>query len=110
MLLKPPKSISDQIYEHLKTSIFSGEIESGERLTQEKVAADLATSRTPIREAFRRLEQDGLIKRLPQGGVLVTTVDENAIDHILGFREALEVYGIELACDRISQLIRICAS
>jgi len=34
--------------------------------------------------------------------VLVTTVDENAIDHILGFREALEVYGIELACDRIS--------
>jgi DNA-binding GntR family transcriptional regulator len=103
MLFKPPKSISDQIYEHLKNTILSGKIESGGRLTQEKVAAELTTSRTPIREAFRRLEQDGLIERLPQGGVRVTPVDENTINHILGFREVLEVYGIKLACDRISQ-------
>jgi DNA-binding GntR family transcriptional regulator len=103
MIFKPPKSISDQIYEHLKTCILNREIESGERLTQEKVAADLATSRTPIREAFRRLEQDCLIERLPQGGVRVTPVDENTIEHILGFREALEAYSIELACNRISK-------
>ena len=99
MLFKPPKFISDQIDKYLKTSIFDGEIESGERLTQEKVAADLTTSRTPIRQAFRRLKQDGLIERLPPGGVRVKPVDENTIDHILGFRKALEVYGIELACN-----------
>ena len=103
MIIEPPKSIADQIYEHLKSGILSGSVEPGERLNQEKVADELSTSRTPVREAFRRLEQEGLVERLPQGGVRVTSIDLESISHIFGVRQALEGYAIELACDRITQ-------
>lgn len=103
MVIEPPKSIADQIYEHLKSAILGGSIEPGERLNQEKVAEELKTSRTPVREAFRRLQQEGLVERLPQGGVRVTSIDMESIAHIFGVRQALERYAIELACDRISE-------
>jgi DNA-binding GntR family transcriptional regulator len=102
MVIEPPKSISDQIYEYLKARILYGEIEPGERLAQEKVAEQLQISRMPVREAFRRLEQDGLVERLPQGGLRVTPITMETISHVFGIRAALEAYAIELACDRIS--------
>ncbi|MCF8106412.1 MAG: GntR family transcriptional regulator [Desulfohalobiaceae bacterium] len=103
IIIDTPKSISDQVYEYLKSQIISDQISSSERLTQEKVAEEINTSRTPVREAFRRLEQDGLVERLPQGGIRVTTVDPESISHKFGVREALEAYAIELACDQISE-------
>ncbi|BCJ88545.1 GntR family transcriptional regulator [Effusibacillus dendaii] len=52
----------EQIYENLRTAIFSGEIRSGERLVDSRVAEKLQVSRSPVREAFRKLEQDGLLE------------------------------------------------
>jgi DNA-binding GntR family transcriptional regulator len=100
--LEPPNSISDQIYERLKQQILHGEIEPGERLMQNQVAENLRASRTPVREAFRRLEQDGLVERVPQGGVRVTRLDIETIQEVFGIRKVLEAYAIELACDRIT--------
>lgn len=100
--LKPPNSISDQIYEQLKQRILLGEIEPGERLMQNQVAENLRASRTPVREAFRRLEQDGLVERVPQGGVKVTGIDLDTIQDVFGIRKVLEAYAVELACDRIT--------
>jgi DNA-binding GntR family transcriptional regulator len=100
--LEPPNSISDQIYERLKQQILHGEIEAGERLMQNQVAENLRASRTPVREAFRRLEQDGLVERVPQGGVRVTRLDIEAIQEVFGIRNVLEAYAIELACGRIT--------
>jgi DNA-binding GntR family transcriptional regulator len=100
--LEPPNSISDQIYERLKQQILHGEIEPGERLMQNQVAESLRASRTPVREAFRRLEQDGLVERVPQGGVRVTHLDIEAIQEVFGIRNVLEAYAIELACGRIT--------
>lgn len=100
--LEPPNSISDQIYERLKQQILRGEIEPGERLMQIQVAENLRASRTPVREAFRRLEQDGLVERLPQGGVRVTRPDTETIQEVFGIRKVLEAYAIELVCDRIT--------
>ena len=100
--LEPPNSISDQIYERLKKQILHGEIEPGERLMQNQVAESLKASRTPVREAFRRLEQDGLVERVPQGGVRVTPLDHETIQEVFGIRKVLEAYAIELACDRIT--------
>lgn len=101
--LEPPNSISDQIYERLKQKILFGEIESGERLMQNQVAENLQASRTPVREAFRRLEQDGLVERVPQGGVRVTRLDMEAIQEVFGIRTVLEAYAVELACGRITE-------
>lgn len=99
--LEPPNSISDQVYEYLKEKILYGDIEPGERLMQVQVAESLKASRTPVRDAFRRLEQDGLVERLPQGGVRVTSVDPETIRCVFGIRGVLEAYAVELACDSI---------
>ena len=101
--LEPPNSISDQIYERLKQQILHGEIEAGERLMQNQVAENLRASRTPVREAFHRLEQDGLVERVPQGGVRVTRLDMEAIQEVFGIRNVLEAYAVELACGRITE-------
>lgn len=100
MIIESPNSISDQVYEYLKSQILQDEIDPGMRLTQEKVAEAVNTSRTPVREAFRRLEQEGLVERVPQGGVRVTSVDPESVAKKFDVREALEVYAIGLACER----------
>lgn len=102
--LKPPNSISDQIYEKIKERILHGNIEPGERLRQNQVAQALRASRTPVRDAFRRLEQDGLVERIPQGGVRVTPLDMETIKEVFGIRKVLEGYAVELACERITSV------
>jgi DNA-binding GntR family transcriptional regulator len=100
-IIVPPRSISDQIYEFLKERILLGEIVPGERIIESSVAEDLKTSRTPVREAFQRLVQDGLVERVPQGGVRVTVITPRMVKEVFGIRAVLEVYAVELACDNI---------
>jgi DNA-binding GntR family transcriptional regulator len=97
-----PKSISNQVYDLLKGKILASEIEPGERLMQIPVAEALNVSRTPIREAFVRLEHDGLVERLPQGGVRVTPLSLETINKVFGIRGVLEGYAAELVCDNIT--------
>lgn len=99
----PPKSISDQIYELLKKKIVYNEIKPGERLMQEEIAGVFKASRTPIREAFILLEKDGLVERLPQGGVRITQIDIETVEDVYGIRGALEAYAVELACKKIQE-------
>jgi DNA-binding GntR family transcriptional regulator len=101
--MQPPKSIPDQIYEYVMERIHRGEIQEGERLIEVKIAETLQTSRTPVREAFRLLEQDGVIERLPQGGVRVTEVFEETAREIFGIRSVLECYAMKLACEAITR-------
>ena len=102
VVLIPPKSISDQIYEVLKERISLGIISPGERIIENSIASDLKTSRTPVREAFQRLVQDGLAERVPQGGVRVTVIAPRMVREVFGIRAVLEVYAIESACDQIN--------
>ena len=98
----PPNSIADQIYERLKSSIIDGEIEPGHRLFEVELASFFHASRTPVREALRRLEQDHLIERLASGGVRVTDFDWQAIQDLFSLRAVLEMHALDLACDRIT--------
>jgi DNA-binding GntR family transcriptional regulator len=100
-VILPPKSISDQIYEVLKERILFGRIAPGERIIESTVAEELKTSRTPVREAFQRLVQDGLVERVLQGGVRVTIITSQMIKEVYGIRAILEVYAVDLACDNI---------
>jgi DNA-binding GntR family transcriptional regulator len=101
IVIMPPKSVSDQIYEVLKERILLGKIAPGERMIAGTTAEALQTSRTPVREAFQRLVQDGLAERLLQGGVRVTMITPQMIKEIFGIRAVLEAYAVELACDNI---------
>jgi DNA-binding GntR family transcriptional regulator len=95
-------SIADRIYESLKSSIISAELKGGDRLFEAKMAESCHASRTPVREAFRRLEQDCLVERVAQGGVRVTQVNRKTVEDLFGIRTVLEEYAIGLACDRIT--------
>lgn len=61
----------DSVYDSLQAAILAGHIAEGEHLRQEEVAARLGVSQTPVREAFRRLESEGLVERSPNRGVVV---------------------------------------
>ncbi len=101
--IQPPSSLADRIYEHLKAKILHGDIKPGERLLQIPVAQKLNISRTPVRDAFRRLEQDGLVEKLPQGGVRVSIIAEETVQEVFGIRRVLEAYALQIACVKITE-------
>ena len=82
-------SLADQVFEHLETDILSGKYQKGESLTESKLSAELGVSRTPIREALRRLEQEHLIEEAPKG-VVVVGISEKDLEDIFTVRLKLE--------------------
>lgn len=99
---KAPQSIADQVYSLLKKKIFDQEILAGERLREVSLSESLNISRTPVREALRLLQKDGLVERIPKGGVKVTQLSINDLEEIIALRKMIETYAAELACDRIT--------
>jgi DNA-binding GntR family transcriptional regulator len=100
--LEPYRSIADQIYESLKNNIINGEVMPGEHLSEAELASTFSASRTPVREAFLRLEQDHLVERVAQAGVRVPVINRESIEDLYSMRAVLEAYAIELACERIT--------
>lgn len=73
MAIEPPRhrTKADTVYEALQSAILSGRIREGEHLRQQEVAARSGVSQTPVREAFRRLESEGLVEYVENRGVIV---------------------------------------
>ncbi|MBQ9806235.1 MAG: GntR family transcriptional regulator [Clostridia bacterium] len=82
-------SLADQVFERLETDILSGKYQPGDVLTELKLVADLGVSRTPIREALRRLEQEHLIE-ISQKGILVIGVTKKDLADIMEIRMRVE--------------------
>lgn len=76
------ETLADQTYRHVRTAIATGELAAGEKVTERGVAQRLAISPTPVREALRRLELDGLIERIGPRTVLVAAIRDGAIDDL----------------------------
>lgn len=91
-------SLADQVYEHLETDILSGKYERGEILTESKLCAEMGVSRTPVREALNRLEQEHIIKDTGKGS-LVLGITEKDVDDIFKVRRQLEVMVAGLAAE-----------
>jgi DNA-binding GntR family transcriptional regulator len=96
------KLLREHVYTGVKTAIISGDFQPGKRLIEERLAADMTTSRTPVREAIQKLEKEGLIFRLPRGGFAVKAVTEAEVEEVLGLRSVLEGYVGYLATSRIT--------
>ncbi|MCZ7373400.1 GntR family transcriptional regulator [Micromonospora sp. WMMC250] len=75
-------TLADQAYRQVRTAIASGELAPGEKVTERGMAERLAVSPTPVREALRRLELDGLIERIGPRTVLVAAIRDAAIDDL----------------------------
>ena len=95
-------TLADQVYSFLKKGIISGDLQPGERLKELEIAQSLGASRTPVREALSRLEQEGLVQPFPSGGLTVVKLSANDVKEIYGLLRVLESYGIRLAAERIT--------
>ena len=95
-------SLADQVFEHLETDILSGKYARGEILTESKLSAELGVSRTPIREALRRLEQEHIIEESGKGSVVIG-ISENDLVDIFLIREKLECMAASLAAERCTE-------
>ena len=89
--------LRDVVFNTLRHAILKGELEPGERLMEIALAQKLGVSRTPIREAIRKLELEGLVVMVPRKGAEVADITEKDLRDVLEVRTALEELSIELA-------------
>lgn len=89
-------SLADQVFEHLEKDILSGKYQRGDILTESKLSIELGVSRTPIREALRRLEQEHIIEESGKGSVVIG-ITEKDLDDIFLIRKSLESMAASLA-------------
>lgn len=95
--------LRDVVFNTLRKSILTGELKPGERLMEIHLADKLGVSRTPIREAIRKLELEGLVTMIPRRGAEVAQITEKNLRDVLEVRSALDALAVELACERITQ-------
>lgn len=100
MAINKPESIARQVHKVLRERILAGELAPGARLVGVELAATLAVSRTPVREALLLLQADGLVSLLKNGIAIVKDARAELAD-ILGIRAALEVYAVKRAVGRL---------
>lgn len=95
--------LRDVVFHTLRQAILKGELKPGERLMEVKLANKLGVSRTPIREAIRKLELEGLVLMIPRKGAEVAEITEKSLRDVLEVRKALEELAVQLACDKITE-------
>jgi DNA-binding GntR family transcriptional regulator len=100
--IRKGRFLREQVYRRLKASVLNGALSPNKRLIEEKLAEEMGTSRTPVREAIQKLEKEGLIHKLPRGGFAVSIVTDEDIEEVFGVRSVLEGYAGYLATSRAS--------
>lgn len=94
--------LRDVVFNTLRQAILRGELKPGERLMEIQLANKLGVSRTPIREAIRKLELEGLVLMIPRKGAEVAQITEKSLRDVLEVRRALEELAVQLACKRMT--------
>lgn len=89
------RTLRSEVVHIIRDAIMSGQLKPGEHLKENLVAEQMSVSRSPVREAFRQLEQEGLIVSVPNQGSFVKVFDEDDVKEIFTLRAALE----DLACE-----------
>lgn len=95
--------LRDVVFNTLRQAILRGELKPGERLMEIRLANKLGVSRTPIREAIRKLELEGLVLMIPRKGAEVADITEKSLRDVLEVRKALEELAVQLTCDKITK-------
>ncbi|OGP73922.1 MAG: hypothetical protein A2V86_03630 [Deltaproteobacteria bacterium RBG_16_49_23] len=90
LVIKNPKTIRGKVYDYLREKLLSGEIPPHEHLIEAKIAMEIGTSRTPVREALHNLEFEGLIESIPRVGYIVKPISEEEVGEICEIRATIE--------------------
>ena len=96
-------SLRGRVYNRLREDILSGKLKENEELREISIGEELGVSRTPVREAFRQLELEGLITIIPNKGAFVTGITGKDVKDIYMIRSHLEGLCARLACDHITK-------
>ena len=96
------RSLREQAYATIKQGILDGRYPPGALLSENQLAEELQISRTPIREALRELAGSGLIRILPQRGIVVSDLSLQDVVEVYQLREQLECFAVRLAAERVS--------
>lgn len=94
--------LRDVVFNTLRQAIIKGDLKPGERLLEIQLADKLGVSRTPVREAIRKLELEGLVTMVPRRGTTVLGITKKHLKDVLEIRSALEELALELACRRVT--------
>jgi len=97
-----PHSMENEILYRMREAIVSGKIEPGAQLNETDIAKQMAVSRIPVRESLRKLEQEGLIIRLPNKGCFVITFSEQDIKEVFSLRASLESMAYQWAIPKMT--------
>ena len=95
--------LRDVVFNTLREAILHGELKPGERLMEISLANRLGVSRTPVREAIRKLELEGLVIMIPRKGAQVAQITEQDLNDVLEVRLGLEELAMQFACERIDE-------
>lgn len=95
--------LRDMVFRKLRRAILLEELKAGEKLPEIHLADKLGVSRTPIREAIRKLEREGLVVMAPRRGAIVAKINEKNLKDVLEVRRALDMLSAKLACERIDE-------
>ena len=95
--------LREVVFHSLREAILTGQLQPGERLMEIQIAEKLGVSRTPVREAIRKLEIEGLAVMVPRKGAEVAKITKKQLRDVLEVRKAMEELAVQLACRRISK-------
>jgi GntR family transcriptional regulator, rspAB operon transcriptional repressor len=96
-------SLKSEVYENLKYRIIVKQLEPGESLKEKEILKEYGIGRTPLREIFIRLQDEGLIQRFPRSGTIVAPIDLNQLKEVTQIRLPLESLVSELVIERITE-------
>ena len=95
--------LRDIVFKTLREAIVTGELKPGERLMEIKLANEMGVSRTPVREAIRKLEQEGLVRLTARKGAEVAPINAKDLKEVLEIRKALEGLACQMACQHATE-------
>lgn len=93
--------LRDMVFDVLMNAIMRGQLSPGERLLEVQLAEEMGVSRTPVREAIRRLELEGFVVMLPRKGAYVAGLSIDDVENVYEIRTALETLAVRLAAQRM---------
>ena len=95
-------SLPQDLFNKLRDDILQNKIKPGEKLTEQRICQEYQVSRTPVREAFQKLELDGLIEIIPNRGAFVIGLTRQDIEDMYELRSAYESIAVKWAIDRMT--------
>ena len=95
--------LRDIVFKTLREAIITGELKSGERLMEIRLANEMGVSRTPVREAIKKLEQEGLVYVTARKGAVVAPINSKDLQDVMAVRKVLESLACQMACSSITE-------